>query len=290
MPCYRPLQGYRRRDGGWTANPAEGFADFPMSIPCGQCIGCRLEYARVWAIRCIHEAKMHDESYFLTLTYDDAHLPPGGTLVKEHLTLFFKRYRKKYEPAKIRYYACGEYGDTTERPHYHVLLFGHRLPDLVLYQQTPHGALYESETLNNIWGLGRCMIGNLTFESAAYVARYSTKKLTGYLGQLEYKRRGLVPPYAVMSRRPGIGSAFYDQFQADIFPADEVIVRGQKARPPRYYLKKLKELDPETYEAVSLERIGKNPYCGMTPDEVDYHRGAGAEIAKARLNLKKTTI
>lgn len=233
---------------------------------------------------------MHDESFFLTLTYDDNHLPSNGSLDKEHLTLFLKRYRKRYEPAKIRYYGVGEYGENTNRPHYHLLLFGHRLPDLRLYKNTPGGALYESDQLNKIWGYGHCMVGALTFESAAYVARYSTKKLTGYAGQVEYKRRGIIPPYAVMSRRPGIGAPFYAQFNADIFPADEVISRGHKVKPPRYYLKKLKDLDPDTYEKVTIDRMRENPYCGLTPDELDSRNLAGAEIAKARLGLKTPTI
>lgn len=290
MPCYSPIQGFRAAAGGFTANPALSFSGIPMTIPCGQCIGCRLEYARGWAVRCMHEAQLHEDKFFVTLTYDDGNLPLNGSLVPDHLTLFFKRLRKNISPHKIRYYAVGEYGDVTSRPHYHLLLFGYRFADLRVHKETETGCLYSSDQLDSLWGLGSCLLGDLTFESAAYVARYSVKKLTGLAGQAEYQRRGIEPPYAVMSRRPGIGGGWYDSFKSDTFPQDEVISRGHRAKPPRYYLKRLKDSDPDTYNKVTIKRMRSNTHCGLTPDQVDYQLASAAEIAAAKLNLKTLTI
>jgi len=174
MPCYKPLKGWLAKNGGITFNASEAYRDITKEVACGQCIGCRLEYSRMWAVRCVHESKMHNENCFLTLTYSPENLPPGGTLVPEHFTKFLKRLRKKIHPRKISYFHCGEYGELLSRPHYHALIFGYDFSDKVPDRKSKSGhPTFSSVTLNKLWGLGLCNIGELNFETAAYTARYA---------------------------------------------------------------------------------------------------------------------
>lgn len=240
MACYHPLKGYRakaRNPSGKRSivfNAKEGFHDLPVDLPCGQCIGCRLERSRQWAIRCVHEASLYDDNCFLTLTYSDEHLPSDGSVNVEHFQKFMKRLRFENPGRKVRFFHCGEYGDQFGRPHYHACLFNFDFVDKVHVENSPSGEkLYESERLNRLWPFGRSRIGAVTFESAAYVARYITKKLTGRLADAYEGRK---PEYVTMSRRPGIGKAWYEKFKRDVFPSDFVVVRGVKMKPPKFYV------------------------------------------------------
>lgn len=239
MPCYRPLSGYRSR----TVNPAsgkrsivfnirEGLIDMPVQLPCGQCIGCRLEKSRQWAIRAMHEAKMHDKNCFVTLTYRPEDLPEGGTLNVKHTQEFMKKVRKRYG-AGIRSYGCGEYGENFGRPHYHVCLFGHDFGDKQLWRNSKD-PLYVSKELEECWPHGFSTLGAVTFESAAYVARYVLKKLTGDNADEHYGDRLPEQPVCV-SRRPGLGRPWLEKYASDTYPSDSVIVRGREMRPPKYY-------------------------------------------------------
>lgn len=249
MPCYCPHKGFRRSGGGFTPSPRESATRAPISVPCGQCIGCRLDRVRDWSIRCVHEAKLHDASSFLTLTYSDEFLPDGGTLVPLDLQLFMKRLRKRFEPQRLRFYACGEYGDENSRPHYHVLLFGMRFPDLVPNSRSKTGfVLYESALLDALWAKGRAIIGEVTRESAAYTARYCLKKVTGSAADEHYAGRH--PEFARMSTKPGIGYGWLQRYETDAFPSAYVVVNGQKYPVPRYYQGKLRD----RYEFASSDR------------------------------------
>lgn len=203
-------------------------------LPCGQCMACRLNKSRDWATRCVLESQMHEDNCFITLTYDDAHLPKDYGLQKKDFTNFIKRLRKN-TGAKIRYYAAGEYGDLYSRPHYHACLFGWKPDDLVLYSVRNGVNLYLSDTLLKAWQYqGYVTVGDVTFESAAYVARYVTKKITGDRAEEHYC--GRQPEYTVMSRRPGIGAKFFERYSTDIYGKDFLVIRDQiKCKPPRYF-------------------------------------------------------
>lgn len=268
MPCYYPLKLYRKVNGRQSN-------DFIQTVPCGQCIGCRLERSRQWAMRCVHESQMHKDNCFLTLTYNDDNLPASGTLVKSHMTLFIKRLRFAIEPIKIRYFQCGEYGKQTQRPHYHMILFGYDFPDKKLHSKTDCNYLYTSETLEKLWGMGHCLIGSVTFDSAAYVARYCVDKLTGQRGVEEYDDTGRIPPFVTMSRRPGIGKNWYERYKTDVFPSDEVVVSGGKTcKPPKYYDRLLEENDKDSFTRIKMrrEKAAKN-----NPDRDDHKRLAVKE-------------
>lgn len=214
-----------------------------ITLPCGQCIGCRLEKSRQWAIRCMHESQLYENNSFITLTYDKENLPQYNSLEKSHFQLFMKRLRKKYEPKKIRFFHCGEYGDENKRPHYHAILFNHDWSDKVIHSINDDTRLYTSDILTNLWGHGICTTGDVTFESAAYVARYVLKKINGeqacehymttneYTGEIQW----IEPEYATMSRGKGIGTEWYNKYKSDVYPRDEVVVNGKKMQPPKFY-------------------------------------------------------
>lgn len=261
MACYHPLEGFRSPSGGITWNRGES-TGLPMQVPCGQCIGCRLERSRQWAVRCMHEADLHERNSFVTLTYDNEHLPVNGSLDKLAFPLFMKRLRFEIAPAKVRYFHCGEYGEKNGRPHYHACLFGYDFPDKL---SVPTGKKYPewvSSSLERLWPFGRSLLGSVTFESAAYVARYIVDKVTGSRAEEHYARVNpltgeivsVVPEYTTMSRRPGIGAGWFERYGVEVFPRDEVYCRGKMARPPRYYADKLGRVDPELLDRVKRAR------------------------------------
>lgn len=266
MPCYGPLTAYRSREVGASGkrklvfNPTAGFRDLAVQVPCGQCIGCRLDKSRRWAQRIVHETKSHSENSFLTLTYDEEHLPYGHTLVKEHLQLFIKRLRSRLEPRRIRYYAVGEYGDKTSRPHYHAIIFGFSPTDVVLHSERDDTKLYRSAFLDEVWGAGHVMVGDVTFASAAYVARYCLKKQTGP----KAIRKGFACEtgevidrqieFPLMSRRPGIGRAWIEKNLAETYRDDNVVIEGRKMQPAPYYDKVLEKSDPKKISVIKLDR------------------------------------
>lgn len=270
MPCYYPLTAYRsvtpnQKSGkkGITFSPdARSALDGVVHLPCGRCIGCRLERARQWAVRMMHEMQEHEFSWFVTLTYRPECLPPGGSLRKVDFQLFMKRLRKWYG-RPVRYFHCGEYGERLSRPHYHAVLFGLELKDLKLLREENGNALFTSEILEKLWGNGYCTVGQVTFESCAYVAGYVTKKVTGPKAVEHYG--GKEPEYATMSRRKGIGYRWIERFGGEVLENDSVIVKGREAKPPRYYDKVLEQMSPEEMEKVyqarmesAWERFGEN--------------------------------
>ena len=230
MSCTNPV-GVYRKDGS------------PTVRPCGTCIDCRLDYSRQWAIRCIHEAQMHDENCFLTLTYNDDNIPHSGSVKREELTNFMKRLRRDIEPKKVRFFGCGEYGKKYDRPHYHLCLFGYDFPDKEIHKtefrrKGNPDILYISKMLGAIWKKGFHTIGELNYKTAGYVARYVTKKHMGKWSNFMYD--GIEPEFALMSRgqkggNGGIGKSWFDKYWTDCYPKDFIVINGKKQKPPKYY-------------------------------------------------------
>lgn len=255
-------------------------------------MGCRLEKSRQWAIRCVHEAQLHQENSFLTLTYNDDSLPLYNNLQKTDLQKFFKRLRKRLGEKKIRYFACGEYGDLTKRPHYHVCLFGHDFHDKILYKQNKDYPLYISPQLTEIWGLGHCTTGELNFETAAYTARYIVKKKLGnkgaqavHLDETTGEITALQQPYATMSLRDAIAKQWHQKYHRDIYNSgkDFIMMRGKKLKPPKYYDKLLEETDNDKYEYIKSERIRK----AQPLTDKELHARENNIRAHAQLNHKR---
>lgn len=222
-----------------------------MMLSCGSCIGCRIEKARQWAVRCVHEASLYSKNCFVTLTYDDRFIPDGGSLDPRHFVLFMKKLRNRYGP-KIRFFQAGEYGEQLARPHHHALLFNFDFPDKELFKETPSGRLYRSPSLEELWGRGFCSIGDVTFQSASYVARYILKKITGEQASGHYGDKR--PEYTTMSRRPGIGREWFEMWKDDVFPRDFVVSDGKPLKVPDYYTRLFEKERPEAAAAVKLLR------------------------------------
>lgn len=250
MACYAPMSAYRTREG-ITFSRSKSLTGEKFDLPCGQCVGCRLEKSRQWAMRCMHEKRLHRVSSFVTLTYDNGHLPSDGSLKKRDLQLFMKRLRKKRGPG-VRFYACGEYGELNKRPHYHAILFGCDFPDRRVYSTAKGRTTFESDELHELWSAGRNVIGEVTFESAAYVARYVMKKITGPAAATHYADRE--PEFTVMSRRPGIGSGYYAQFGEEVRAHDSVVINGREVRPPRFYDSRTKLFDEDRFDLIRKRR------------------------------------
>lgn len=275
-----------------AANPDER-----LEVPCGQCAGCRLEYSRQWAMRCVHEAQLHFDNSFITLTYDDENLPADFSLDKTHLQKFFKRLRKHYQPQKIRYYACGEYGDETHRPHYHACLFGLDFEDKELWKIANGNRLYTSEILRKIWPYGYNVIGDVNFQTAAYVARYVMKKQTAkeskrtrsyeLIDENSGEIYNVLPQFSTMSRRPGIASDWYKKFRSDLYPSDNISVNGQKMKPAKFYDRLLEIDDPELLEDIKKRRQQK---AEVNPDNQPARLATRHELKKLQIkHLKRGT-
>lgn len=287
MACYHPLQawslkGKRKPDGKRIISfngPTRG--DDPdkweeIQLPCGQCIGCRLDYSREWADRIMLESTLWENSWFVTLTYSEEFVPikqvinketgeliEGKTLVPEHLTKFMKDlrryYKYHYDQVNIRFYACGEYGGQTERPHYHLCVFNLPLFDLEpFFLNAQHDQIYKCATIEKIWGKGIISVGKLTWNSAAYVARYMLKKQKGDGASWYYQSKGQLPEFTRMSRRPGIGAMYYEGHKEDIYKNDEIVVlmgkRPRAVKPPKYFDRLYDLESPEAMAAIKEAR------------------------------------
>ncbi len=266
MPCYTPLKGFRTEIPNQNGNfPIKitglDHGDRSIELPCNRCIGCRLERSRQWAIRCIHEAQTHDENTFITLTYDKKNLPPKGSLQVADLQKFFKRLRKNTKKS-FRYYACGEYGEKYARPHYHAILFGIAFPDRQYHSEKNGQVLYTSQELVRSWKKGFSSVGDVTFESAAYVARYVMKKITGEKSYETYQScdeqtgelRSVIPEYQTQSLKPGLGNDWYKKYKNDLYPDDFVIIKGKKMKVPKYYDLLYQAENPAAFEVIKERR------------------------------------
>lgn len=237
--------------------------------------------SREWAVRCIHERSLHEHNCFITLTYNDEHLPYGETLVLDHYQRFMKRLRKQYGDG-IRFFHCGEYGETNMRPHYHALLFNHSFADQQFFTRRNGIPLFTSEALSELWPLGFSTVGAVTFESAAYVARYIMKKVTGDAASDRYdwadpETGELIPrrrEYITMSRRPGIGRGWLDKYGAEVLDHDSIIIDGKQLKVPRFYDKVLEEVHAEAIEANKRARIRemKRHAWNNTPERLEVRR------------------
>jgi hypothetical protein len=295
MTCFHPLPAYRDINGQIRFDEKNN--GDPLEIPCGQCLGCRLKRSREWAMRCIHEASTHEENVFITLTYNAENLPPDGGLRKKDFQDFMKRYRKAYPGKKIRYYHCGEYGDRNTRPHYHAIVFGHNFDDWVYLFDSPAGQpIYTSKKLEKIWQKGFVTVGEVTFESSGYVARYCLKKQTGKLkdsinpetGLKPYERvcsftgnvHEVLPEYATMSRRPGIGRDWIARYTLDCYPKDFTTINGSKIALPRYYDKYLESIDIDMYDDI---KAGRQYDAYLSDDNNELRLSAKEKVKEAQI-------
>jgi hypothetical protein len=284
IACYHPLTAIinpnsltiNGKKSMRIVGPLEDISKVPpdliQKLPCGQCIGCRLDYSRQWANRCMLELQYHDSSFFVTLTYDDEHVPRSYysdpetgeaftslTLVKRDFQLFMKRLRKRFSNDHIRFFMSGEYGGTTFRPHYHAIIFGLHLDDLQVYKRSPQGfTYYNSPSLQSCWcdkdgkPIGFAVVAEVTWETCAYTARYVMKKLKGAEADF-YTNFNIQPEFTLMSRKPGIARQYYDE-HPEIYDHEYINIStdkgGRRFRPPRYYDKLFDLENPERMQEI----------------------------------------
>lgn len=260
-----------------------------VKVGCNRCEGCKLEYARQWAVRCVHEAQTHTENCFLTLTYAPDRIPFGATILKPHVQAFIRRLRAAISPKRIQFYAIGEYGDLGGRPHYHALIFGHDFADKVLHKRTEAGCdIYTSTALTKLWPYGFSTVGALTFESAAYCARYAMKKL----GKAKTRAFTDIDPltgelslrtseFALMSLKRPIGKGWLTRFKSDVYPSDFVVLKGTKQKPPRYYDQQLSETERATIKE-NRKTFAKSNFDNTQP-RLDARR----EVKRAQIKQLK---
>lgn len=263
MACFSPVKGYQGAGGKLVLSRAKSIAGQSMTVPCGGCIGCRQAKAAEWADRIMNEARMHNANTFITLTYDQKNLPKNESLDHKDWQDFAKRLRD--QEGRFRYFMCGEYGDDFGRPHYHAILFGLKFDDeeIAGIRTDARGKKYHysrSDKLEKIWGNGFTEVGDVTQESAGYVARYTFKKQRGKNAESTYnvvdEQTGeivdrLKPPYAQGSLKPGIGATYVEKYFDQIFDNDFLVNDNYKIRPiPRYYYKLLERQNPERYQEI----------------------------------------
>lgn len=204
-------------------------------LPCGRCMACRIQKTNEWTIRMEHELEYHKDSCFLTLTYDDEHIPINYSLVKKDISGFFKRFRN-YVYYPIRYYYVGEYGDKTLRPHYHAIIFGWYPKEIKFATEKSGRKMYYSPLVEKIWKKGQNIVGVVQHESISYVAGYIRKKLYGKKADEVYQ--GNEPPFAVMSK--GIGKKYALEHKEQILKDLGIKRFGKIIGLPRYYARLLK--------------------------------------------------
>lgn len=307
-----------------TAISLRGNPNLVEGLPCGQCTNCRLNRSREWAIRCMDEASLHKDNCFITLTFDDQNLSKRDrpmSLDKTELQKFFKRMRKHYvyqyydtklkrflprfarrfllryaskKVAKIRYYACGEYGEKYKRPHYHAILFGIDFPDKKLEKIEDGKHYYSSELLRKFWPFGNNIITDVTFDSCAYVARYIMKKALGpnawknYFEYMDEQTGELIgqrePEYTTMSRRPGIGKGWLDKYLRDVYPKDKKFVRDRGyMKPPKFYDTQYEIVNPSDYSRIKQARIDE-ALKRADPDPLQ------RLVAKQKIKLQRISV
>lgn len=251
-----------------------------LQLPCGQCIECRLSRSRVWASRMMHEASLHDNNCFITLTFNDENLDEFGSLRLESFQKFMKRLRRAISPLRVRFFHAGEYGDKFGRPHHHAILFGYDFPDKVCVRVKDGFRYYNSSLLSSLWShpithesYGFSEISDVSWESCAYVARYVVKKVNGAGINRDgvnisaadhyavFDEQGNVhqrkPEFCTMSRNPGIGTKWYEKYKdTDVWAHDRIHIRnGKYQKPPRFYDSKLSLDNAEKYSMIKSQRI-----------------------------------
>jgi len=305
MACFKPLEAWQSGEkhpiSGRrlpTFKSAEARKDLPrVKIPCGQCFGCRSKRKGAWAIRNVHESKQHDHSYFVTLTQDDDHIPPGGALDYTHVQAAFKRLRRRVGP--FRHFTVGEYGENFLRPHYHSLMYGLVLPDARLVSQGGEQPRWESAILSEAWGRGFVYVGSVTPESIAYCSNYVVDKRTGPLAEVAYRRVDpdtgevyQVPPeFARMSLRPGIGAGAFELWSDEWYHEDCIRARDGRPSPiPAYYDKLLTRRDAEYMETLKVARLAEAMLPANVWNSSPERLVVREEVARAKrkLYLKRT--
>lgn len=240
-----------------------------VTVACGKCLECLSKYSTEWSFRIYLEAQLHKEVSFITLTYDNEHLPENGSLVRRDIQLFIKRLRKYVQPAKFRIFYCGEYGSKGGRPHFHLITFGYTPSDKVFFFNSDGHPVYKSAEVSEIWKNGFVSVEDVTLDSAKYASKYMQK--------LQKIPAGHIKPFTGMSNRPGIGYYALDLTWLD---SDSIWINGKRINIPRYYLKVLEGAGFD-FTDFHNKRIEKGELCSQNLEQ---------RRKKAKVFLKSSKI
>lgn len=293
MTCFHPIPAWQT-EGGDVVFVERGRIARSFSVPCGRCIGCRLARSKEWAVRCMHEAQMHKASCFITLTYNDEHV--STSLDYRDFQLFMKRLRKTHGP--VRFFMSGEYGEQFSRPHFHACLFGIDFShDRLLFKRSGSGEnIFTSKSLESLWPYGFSSVGDVTFESAAYIARYVVKKVSGPPAEAHYTsfdiRTGEIvqktPEFGRMSLRPGLGMAWIRRYYDDVISQGAVVVNGSRMKIPKYYMDFLSTVAP--FDVCEIENDSIHYALKHEDESTDARLTTREAVARARVTFKKRTL
>nr|UXQ87944.1 MAG: replication initiation protein [Microvirus sp.] len=300
MGCHKPIYGYKTKSGQVGFSEA-GFAQaaspkFPL--PCGRCTGCRLARSLEHSIRCMHEAQTHTENTAVTLTYDNHHLPPNGELNHKDFQIFIRALRDRTH-LRLRYFMCGEYGEKNNRPHFHAILFGYEFPDKYKWRFRRGKTDYRSNILDKVWARGHAEIMPVTRQTTQYIARYIMKKQSADLnfenqphhvdpetGEIKAKQQ----EYVKMSLKPGLGAAWLEKYEKDIFPADTCIIEdGKKVPVPKYYRTLMQRKYPVHADILARKRT-ENAINHVDPDGTSERLATRDKIAQIRAKKLKREL
>ena len=275
-----------------------------FSVPCGNCQACRIAIAKEWTGRIMMECSEHPNNWFLTLTYDDSHVPIKRglcletgeyleelSLNKPDVQKFLKRLRKRwkthYGEENIRFYCAGEYGDDTDRPHYHICLFNLDIKDLEEYptKNALGQQYYVSKEVEEVWGMGNVRIGELTSMSAGYTARYVMKKWKGKKGAEEWAANHIKErEFALMSRKPGIGSEYFERNKEKMLTDGFIMVPAlegaYRATTPKSYV----------YRHRNPGLTAKDPKMRVSEEEDQHNRALGRALREKNERAMMATI
>lgn len=287
--------------------PANGIPYEVIDRPCGKCSGCRIKKRMDLAIRLEHESQFHDHSWFVTVTYDDEHVPYAGSLVADHISKFIRSLRKKIKPTKCRFFAIGEYGENTLRPHYHFILFGPDFPDRELQYEAPikgrsvseisrmlgsAGIKYfRSPLLESVWKKGLVQITRTSPATMQYVAKYHVLTVDGEAAETWYTQKlpngetvKVEKPQSRMSRNPGIGRKWIEKYWTDVYPEGTMVDgKGAQFAAPPYYDSWLEKYHPDVYQELKERR--KNAFT--LERELSKHREAKVAARKTKRDYSK---
>lgn len=293
MPCYKPLvfikcglQSNGKQKMKICRSFSGNYEDYQNKnlyelVPCGQCIGCRLDYAKQWSERCSLEASLYDENMFLTLTYNDLNCPIK--LQKKDFQLFIKRLRNHFSDREIRFFGCGERGSHTGRPHYHIIIFNAKFNDLKYLKRSGENNLYTSPTLERLWPYGFSTVGEADYQSINYTARYVMKKIKGQE----------TDEFLLMSRRPGIGWKYFEKNQDKIKELDLIYFPFSEGKKQttlcRYYKNLISSEIPDYFinkKSDMIDKIRSKNYS----DKQLYAVETEKELNEVKEELKKAQI
>lgn len=306
MPCTHPNASVQVPGKTRYGKPARKFLGSALSLfafkpdlartnptlkllPCQQCMSCRLDKSLDWALRLTYEQRSWSTSTFLTLTYDETNVPVS--ISGPRMTTFIKDLRRRLDYrglGKIKFFGVGEYGEKKGRPHYHLIVYGGPFAYSRECEKEPSrsgGAQWTNEHIAAVWTEGRHRLSEVTFESAAYVARYALKKVTGTAASSHYGEK--LPEFMQCSN--GLGRLHFDRWKEDIYPAGSVIKDGREIQAPKYFDRLIEKFCPELWAETKKERE-KTQKCFQTVEE--YVRYSKRKLDEGRVKglIAKQTL